>query len=169
VSKLAAEQYALAFAACYGLDVLALRLFNVFGPGQAPDHAYAAVVPIFTAAALRGEPLPIEGDGLQTRDFTFVGSVVSVLCQAIEQRTTCVDPVNLAFGGRNTVLDLVRVLGELTHTELKVDHRAARPGDVRHSQADTRRLTGLFPGVEPASLSEGLAQTLAWMRTVVAR
>jgi UDP-glucose 4-epimerase len=168
VSKLAAEQYALAFAECYGMDVLAFRFFNVFGPWQASEHAYAAVVPKLAAAALRGDALPIDGDGKQSRDFTFVGSLVSVLCQAVEQRITSADPVNLAFGGRTTLLDLVKILGELMDCELKVDHRAARTGDVRHSQADTEQLARLFPGLVPTPLKDGLAQTLDWMRTVLA-
>jgi UDP-glucose 4-epimerase len=169
VSKLASEQYALAFAECYGMDVLAFRFFNVFGPWQKPDHAYAAAVPIFAAAALRGEPLPIDGDGRQSRDFTFVGSLTSIVCRAVQQRTTSPDPVNLAFGSRTTLLDLVDLLGELMDTELKVDHRGPRSGDVRHSQADTTQLMALFPGAEPIGLRDGLAQTVDWMRTVVAR
>jgi UDP-glucose 4-epimerase len=82
VNKLAAESYALAYQHCYGLSTLAFRFFNVFGPLQAPGHAYAAVIPTFLDAALRGAPLPVHGDGEQTRDFTYVGTVTAVLADA---------------------------------------------------------------------------------------
>src|SRR5262249_37060754 len=81
-TKLATEAYALAWQHAYGLPVLALRFFNVFGPLQAPDHAYAAVVPAFASAALAGRPLTVYGDGRQTRDFTYVGTVVEILARA---------------------------------------------------------------------------------------
>ena len=99
-SKLAAEAYALAHAPSFGVPVLVFRFFNVFGPLQRADHAYAAVVPAFVSAALEGRALPIHGDGLQTRDFTFVGSVTAVLAEALSGEITAPGPVNLAFGGR---------------------------------------------------------------------
>ena len=97
VSKLATESYAISYQHCYDLPTLAFRFFNVFGPLQAPGHAYAAVVPAFTHAALCGEPLVVHGDGGQTRDFTFVGTVVATIADALERRVTSLDPVNLAF------------------------------------------------------------------------
>src|SRR5690606_17159924 len=98
VAKLATESYALAYAQCYGLDVLPFRFFNVFGPLQPPNHDYAAVVPAFVSAALEGRPLRVYGDGKQTRDFTFVDTVVNTITDAIARRVTSPDPVNLAFG-----------------------------------------------------------------------
>ena len=92
VSKLAAESYAIAYQRCYDLPTLAFRFFNVFGPLQAPGHAYAAVVPAFTHAAVRGEPLIVHGDGTQTRDFTYVGTVVETIGDAIERRVTFTRP-----------------------------------------------------------------------------
>ena len=113
-SKLAAESYALAYGHSFGLPVLAFRFFNVFGPLQAADHAYAAVVPAFVAAALRGEPLPVHGDGSQTRDFTFVGTVAAVLADAVRRRVTSDRPVNLAFGTRVSLLELIDHPREVT-------------------------------------------------------
>lgn len=165
VAKLAAESYALAYQHCYELPTLAFRFFNVFGPLQAPGHAYAAVVPVFVDAALRGEPLPVHGDGEQTRDFTFVGSVTAVIADALRRRVVAEGPVNLAFGTRRSLNEVVRELGEQLDTELDVTHLPSRPGDVRHSQADQSRLRELFPDVEPVAFREGLQQTIEWMRT----
>ncbi len=165
VSKLAAESYAIAYAQCFGLDVLAFRFFNVYGPFQAADHAYAAVVPTFVSAALNGEPLPIHGDGGQTRDFTYVGTVTALIQSAIERRVTNPRPVNLAFGTRASVLDLVQELSALLEVSLATVTLPPRPGDVRDSQADTRQLRRLFPQASPTPLSEGLAATVSWHQT----
>ena len=97
VGKLAAEAYAIAFTECYGLPTLALRFFNVFGPLQHAGHAYAAVIPAFVDAAIAGRPLPLEGDGSQTRDFVYVGTVVKVLATAARRRVVSPTPVNLAL------------------------------------------------------------------------
>jgi UDP-glucose 4-epimerase len=161
-SKLAAEGYALAFQESFALPVLCFRFFNVFGPLQRADHAYAAVVPAFVSAALRDEPLPVHGDGAQTRDFTFVGSVVAVLAEALGRRVVSPGPVNLAFGGRCSVLELARVLEGVLGRSLPLHHLDPRPGDVRDSQADQSRLRALFPALEPVGLEEGLACTVSW-------
>lgn len=163
VSKLAAENYALAYAACYGLDVLPFRFFNVFGPLQPPGHDYAAVVPAFISAALAGRPLRVFGDGLQTRDFTFVDTVVSTIVDAIARRVTSHEPVNLAFGTRTTLLELIAELEHVLHRPLTVEHETARPGDVRDSQADNTRLRTLFPDITPVPLADGLRLTADWM------
>ena len=110
VSKLATEAYALAYSSCYGLPVLPFRFFNVFGPGQPADHAYAAVVPAFVSAALDERPLRVFGDGRQTRDFTFVGTVCAVIVDAVLRRVATTDPVNLAFGSRTSLLELITEL-----------------------------------------------------------
>jgi len=164
-SKLAAEAYALAWGASYEMDVLAFRFFNVFGPLQAAGHAYAAVVPVFVDAALGGRPLPVHGDGTQSRDFTFVGSVCRVIAEAIEGRTASTEPVNLAFGSRVTLLELIDLLeAELGHPVAR-EHQPVRAGDVPHSQADSTRLRELFPDVEPVSLTDGLRATVDWFRS----
>ena len=161
-SKLATESYALAWGHSYGLPVLALRLFNVFGPLQPPAHTYAAVIPAFLAAACSDRPLPVHGDGTQCRDFTFVGSVVDVLGQAITRRVSHPDPVNLAFGTRVTLLEVVAELEHILERRLPVDHMPTRVGDVRRSQADSSLLLELFPDLEPTELADGLRATVEW-------
>ncbi len=164
-SKLATESYALAWQRSFGLPVLAFRFFNVYGPLQAAGHAYAAVIPAFISAAMAGDPLPVHGDGFQTRDFTFVDTVTEVIATALAERVTHVEPVNLAYGTRT---DLQSVIGELEAVmgqELPRDHLPARAGDVRDSSADSSRLSRLFPEVIPVDLCEGLERTVDWFRT----
>ena len=144
--------------------MLAFRFFNVFGPLQAADHAYAAVVPTFLAAALGGDPLPVHGDGCQTRDFTFVGTVAGVLSDAVRRTVTDPRPVNLAFGTRISLLELIGEIEKQLGFELARDHTGSRPGDVRDSQADQTNLRRLFPDVQPVPLEDGLASTLEWFQ-----
>jgi UDP-glucose 4-epimerase len=165
-SKLATESYSLAYAAAFGLPVLVLRFFNVYGPFQTAGHAYAAVIPAFIDAALRGRPLRIHGDGHQTRDFTYVGTVAQLLADAALRRVTHDTPVNLAFGTRVSILDVVKLLSDIVGRPLPTRHEPSRAGDVRDSQADDRRLRALFPGLCPVSLETGLEDTVRWFRTL---
>jgi UDP-glucose 4-epimerase len=165
VSKLATEAYALAHGTSFGLDALVFRFFNVYGPLQAAGHAYAAVVPAFIDAVLRGEPVTVYGDGLQTRDFTYVGTVSRVLADAVVGRVVSPRPINLAFGTRWTLLELLSMLEELVGHPIERRHHDARRGDVRDSQASSERLLALFPDVTPTDLAVGLADTLAWFRS----
>ncbi|MGP0108721.1 MAG: NAD-dependent epimerase/dehydratase family protein [Acidimicrobiales bacterium] len=160
--KLAAEAASLAYGRSFDLPVLAFRFFNVFGPLQASNHAYAAVVPAFVASALRHDPLPVHGDGRQTRDFTYVGNVAAVLAEAVVRHVTYPGPVNLAFGTRVSLLDLIELLEQVVGRPLPRIHTESRAGDVRDSQADQTRFRELFPGIEPVSLEEGLRATVAW-------
>jgi UDP-glucose 4-epimerase len=164
VSKLATEAYAQAHAACFDLDVLAFRFFNVFGPLQAAGHAYAAVIPAFVEAAVAGRPLTVHGDGSQTRDFTYVGTVCDVLADAVSRRVTYDSAVNLAFGTRTSLTSLISELGEVVGHPLEVEHTAPRAGDVHDSQADTTLLTTLFPDARPTSLRTGLEETVRWFQ-----
>lgn len=166
VSKLATEAYALAYQPSYGLPTLALRFFNVFGPLQTAGHAYAAVIPAFVAAALHGEALTVHGDGLQSRDFTYVGTVCAIISDALNRNVTAPVPVNLAFGSRRTLLDVICTLGEMLGADLSVRHVAPREGDIRHSQADQSLLRAHFPQVSEVPFDDGLATTLAWARSV---
>jgi UDP-glucose 4-epimerase len=163
-SKLAAEGYLLAYGSAYSLPALALRFFNVYGPLQPAGHAYAAVIPTFVDAALRGESIPVHGDGRQTRDFTYVGTVTRVLADAVIRRVRASTPVNLAYGSRVSLLELIARLSALLDRQVGVHHEPTRPGDVRDSQAADDRLRMLFPGVPPVSLDVGLRQTVAWFR-----
>jgi UDP-glucose 4-epimerase len=157
VSKLATEGYALAYQVSYDLPTLALRFFNVYGPLQAAGHAYAAVVPAFVSAALAGQPVTVFGDGEQ--------SVTALLAEAMARRVTSDRPVNLAFGTRTTLGELIGLLGDLLGSPIEVDHQEPRTGDVRHSQADTTRLAELFPDASPVPLADGLAATIEWFRS----
>lgn len=167
-SKLATEQYALAWQKSFGLRTLAFRFFNVYGPRQAPGHAYAAVVPAFAHAALSGEPLQVHGDGTQSRDFTYVGTLTDVIVDAVQRRVSHDTAVNLAFGTRVSLNELIERMATLLGYPVDVDNVDPRAGDVPHSQADNTLLRALFPSVEPVDLDAGLAETLAWMRTLVA-
>jgi UDP-glucose 4-epimerase len=164
VTKQATESYALAYAECFDLPVLAFRFFNVYGPLQPAGHAYAAALPAFIDAALRGQPIPVDGDGEQSRDFTFVGSVAAAITEASVGGITSCDPVNLAFGSRRTIIEAIDELGAVLGRPLERAHRPPRPGDVRHSQADGSRLTELLPDVEPYPFRDGLEATVAWFR-----
>ena len=161
-SKLATEGYALAYQHSYGLPVLALRFFNVFGPCQAAGHAYAAVVPAFVSAALEGRPLPVHGDGTQSRDFTFVDTVTSVIDDALNRRVAFAEPVNLALGTRTDLLTLIATLETVLGRPLDREHGPRRAGDVDHSEADATRLHELFSRIEPVTLVDALAKTVAW-------
>lgn len=164
VSKLAAEQYALAWKHSFGVRTLVFRFFNVFGPFQRAGHAYAAVVPAFIDAALRGQPLRIYGDGKQTRDFTYVGTVCEVLGRAIEEGVSSTSPINLAFGTRVNLMELIEVLQDEIGIHLRTEHLAPRTGDVEHSQASSDLLSDLFPDIQAVALRVGVARTLAWFR-----
>jgi UDP-glucose 4-epimerase len=166
-SKLAAESYTLAWARVWGFDALAFRFFNVFGPLQPAGHAYAAVVPAFVEAAVTGRSVEVHGDGLQTRDFTFVDTVSAVVTRAVTDRVSFDGPVNLAFGGRSELMSVLDLLEEILGHPIERHHVPARPGDVRDSQADCGRLLRLFPDIEPIALEVGLRRTVDWFRTMI--
>ena len=167
VSKLATEAYALAYQSTYGLSTLAFRFFNVYGPGQRHDHPYAAVLPRFVHAALAGDPVTIHGDGRQSRDFTYVGTVCAVLADAVRRSVTSDQPVNLAFGIRTDLLTLLAGLESVVDRPIGRHFVPARPGDIRHSQADNSRLRELFPAVAGYPLDAGLRTTVQWFRSNV--
>lgn len=162
VSKLGAESYTLAYQSSYGLPVLTLRFFNVYGPLQRAGHAYAAVIPQFLYRIREGKPLLIEGDGEQSRDFTSVRTVTAVIRNAVERRFTSESPVNLAYGSMTTVNQLVDMIQDCYGQPVAREHVAARVGDVRGSTADGVLVRELFPSVEPISLSEALPETVEW-------
>jgi len=168
-SKAAAETAATAYHHSFGLPVLVFRFFNVFGPLQAAGHDYAAVVPRFLEAALAPRPAEVHGDGGQSRDFTYVGTVVRVILDALDRGVTSPSPVNLAFGSRVDLLGVLSILEDLLGHPIERNHVSSRPGDVRHSQADASRLLSLFPDVEPVGLRAGLQETLRWFQDQLAR
>ena len=165
MSKLATEAYALSHAACFGLGALAFRFFNVFGPLQAAGHAYAAVVPAFVvgrprrraghrARRRRADPrLHLRRLGVRGDRRRGAGPVASDR------------PVNLAFGGRSSLLELLAALEAILGHPIERVHTEPRAGDVRDSQADQTNLRALFPSTTPVDLDEGLRRTVAWFET----
>ncbi|MFE3122887.1 NAD-dependent epimerase/dehydratase family protein [Streptomyces hydrogenans] len=165
VTKLTTEAYLSAYHHSFDLPVLPFRFFNVYGPGQRADHAYAAVIPKWISATLAGQPVTIHGDGTQTRDFTYVGTVCDVLTDALLRRVVDPHPVNLAFGSRTSLLDLISEIETAMGQRVGQLHGAPRTGDVPHSQADNARLQGLFPSVAPLELRKGVSATVNWFRS----
>jgi UDP-glucose 4-epimerase len=163
-SKLATEAYTLAYGQSYQLPTLSFRFFNVYGPLQAAGHAYAAVVPAFLDAALRGQSLPLHGDGTQSRDFTFIDTLTAVICDALVRRVTSEMPINLAYGTNATLLDVISGIESLIGHSVTIEHHPVRGGDVPHSKADGSRLAALFPDIRPVGLEQGLRQTFGWMQ-----
>ncbi|MGI9611724.1 MAG: NAD-dependent epimerase/dehydratase family protein [Acidimicrobiales bacterium] len=164
-SKLATEGYALAHQRTYGIGVLAFRFFNVFGPLQAAGHAYAAVIPSFVDDALRGNPVEVHGDGKQSRDFTYVGTVCATIVDAIDREVTFDGPVNLAFGTQVPLLDVIDLIADEIGCAVERNHVDERPGDIRHSKADPERLHSLFDTITPVDIGTGVAQTIKWFRS----
>ena len=164
-SKLATESYCIAWARTYGMKTLALRFFNVYGPRQSVGHAYAAVIPAVIDAALSGAPVPLNGDGTQSRDFTFVDSVTETITDAVLRGVTFDGPVNLAFGSQTTLLGLIALLEDIVGHPLTVEYRAPRAGDVLHSKAGCDRLRSLFPKMGPTPLEVGVRRTVEWFET----
>jgi UDP-glucose 4-epimerase len=163
-AKLAGEFYCQAFAASYGLETVVLRFFNIFGPRQRADSPYSGVIALFTDAMLRGKAPRINGDGLQSRDFTYVGDVVQALVKAAETPGIGGRTYNVGTGRGTSVLDLVAALNHLLGTHTKPEHGAARPGDIRHSRADISAIRRDL-GYKPAfTFEQGLARTLEWYR-----
>lgn len=167
VTKLATEAYLGAYHHSYGLPVLPFRFFNVYGPGQRADHPYAAVIPKWISATLAGQPVTVYGDGTQTRDFTHVDTVCHVLTDALLCRIVEPRPVNLAFGTRISLLDLIPEIETATGCLVRRKHLSDRVGDVPHSKADSSRLRALFPTVAPVALEQGVVATVDWFRTSV--
>ena len=162
-SKLAGESYCRAFYRSYELGTVCLRFFNVFGPRQDPESRYAAVIPRFITAIDEGRAPEIYGDGHQSRDFTYVDNVVHAMVQAASAAGPALgEAMNIACGGRFSLLDMLDELGTLMGASVQPVFRPRRRGDVAHSEAaidKARRLIGYSPSV---TFSEGLAKTAGW-------
>ncbi|WP_400192647.1 SDR family oxidoreductase [Hymenobacter sp. B81] len=166
VTKYANELYADVFGKTYGMEIIGLRYFNIFGPRQDPNGAYAAVIPLFIDAVLQGKPPRINGDGGQTRDFTFVENCVQANIRAgLVQNPEAVNQVyNIAVADRTSLNDLFNILKEEAGVDITPEYGPNRAGDIRDSLADiskAERLLGYQPQVR---IREGLQKTLAWFR-----
>lgn len=163
-SKLAGELYCRSFARVYGLPVVVTRFFNVFGPRQTADSPYSGVVAAFCFALLRGKRPRIDGDGLQSRDFTYVEDVVLGVQQAAFADTTGCTVINLAYGQATTVRDLYDQLARLAGVRIEPQFAPPRAGDVRHSLADVRRAAATIGFSPQVGFAEGLKRTFDWYR-----
>ena len=162
-SKLAAEGYVQAYGAAYEVPVTLLRFFNVFGPKQRPDHEYAAVLPKWIWKAMNNEAIDVYGDGSQTRDFTYVRTVLDVIEDALDRGVRTEGAVNLAYGNRISLLTTIDLL-KVHFPNLKVNFIDIRPGDVKDSQNDPVLLKKLFPDVTPTKFPIALGETVNWLK-----
>ena len=162
-SKLAAEGYVQAYGAAYEVPVTLLRFFNVFGPKQRPDHEYAAVLPKWIWKAMNNEAIDVYGDGSQTRDFTYVRTVLDVIEDALDRGVRTEGAVNLAYGNRISLLTTIDLL-KVHFPNLKVNYVDIRPGDVKDSQNDPVLLKKLFPDVTPTDFPIALSETVNWLK-----
>ena len=162
VSKLAGEQYSQVFAALGFVQTVCLRYFNVFGPMQDPNSQYAAVIPKFIQSMLRDEPLPLDGDGSQSRDFTYIENVVRANLLAMTAEGVSGEVFNVGCGYRIDLNRLIADLSSIIGKQAIVERRASRPGDVPHSLADISKARAML-GYEPTvALREGLERTVKW-------
>lgn len=165
VSKRAKELYANVFALTYNLDVVGLRYFNVFGPNQSPNGAYAAAIPLFMDAVLKNKSPFINGDGEQSRDFTFVENVVQANIKAMfTDKEVKGKVMNIAFGGRTTINELFYMIRDAVGNKVEPTYREARLGDVKDSLADISLAKKLINYNPDFSIDEGLKITIDWFR-----
>lgn len=165
VSKRTKELYAKVFADVYGLDVVGLRYFNVFGPNQSPNGPYAAAIPLFMEAVLKGESPFINGDGEQSRDFTFVENAVQANIKAMfSNKELKGEVINIAYGGRTTINELFFKIRDIVGNNIEPIYREERPGDVRDSLADISLAKKLIDYNPEFSLKDGLSVTIDWFK-----
>jgi nucleoside-diphosphate-sugar epimerase len=161
LQKFVGERYCQLYYQLYGLETVSLRYFNVFGPAQDPHSEYSAVIPKFVSALLDGRPLNVNGDGEQSRDFTYVDNVVDANLRALRASEAAGKVFNVGCGARISLNRLIAILEEIMHVKALVDRGPPRMGDVRHSLADiscARATLGYEPKV---MVEEGLQRTLA--------
>ena len=160
VSKLTGEHYCRVFYEIYGLETVALRYFNVFGPRQDPDSQYAAAIAKFTRAMLDGGEITVYGDGEQTRDFTYVANVVEANLLATGAPGAAGKVFNIACGDQVSLNQVIRHLAELVRRESEVVYQPPRAGDVKHSRADIASASSILGYRVKVAFDEGLARTL---------
>jgi UDP-glucose 4-epimerase len=161
-AKLAGELYLQAFAHTYGLETVRLRFFNIFGPRQRADSPYSGVIALFTAAMREGRAPTVHGDGLQSRDFTYVANAVQALRNAASASGVSGNVYNVGTGRSITLIELVAALNNILGTNLKPQFAASRAGDVKYSRADIRRTKADLSYEPAAGFEEGLKQTVEW-------
>lgn len=168
-AKLCSEIYARHWAQHRGLETVSLRFFNVYGPRQDPKSAYAAAIPIFLSRLTCGQAVPVFGDGLQTRDFTYVEDVVRGILAAADTRGASGQVFNIAAGQGTTVLELIETLADLLGVRARIERLPPRAGDIRHSRADISAASAGLNFTPSTSLRSGLSRTVEWFRQEIAR
>ncbi len=166
VSKRVNELYAGVYHSVYGLEIIGLRYFNIFGPRQNPAGAYAAAIPLFMDALIKNKAPKIFGDGKQTRDFTFVENAVQANIKALftEKPEAFGQTFNIAYGDRTSILDMFEILKEITDAKVEPEFKGERTGDVKDSLADNSKAKEFLnyePGVD---FKTGLEITLKWFK-----
>jgi UDP-N-acetylglucosamine/UDP-N-acetylgalactosamine 4-epimerase len=166
VTKLAMELYAEVFSNTYGLNYIGLRYFNVFGPKQSPDNPYAAVIPLFCKAFLENKEPVIYGDGVNSRDFTYVDNAVqaNMLGLFTEDEEALNQVYNVACGEQTSLNEVVRMLRIISGKDLNAVHRPERPGDVKHSKADISRISNSLGYKPTVYFEDGLKQIYDWYK-----
>ncbi len=164
VAKLTGEYYCSVFYKIFGLETVSLRYFNVFGPYQDPASQYAAAIPAFVTAILKGEPPTIYGDGEQSRDFTYIDNVVDANLLAARARQTKGEVVNIACGQAVTVNEIIDMINNLLGKSVKPTYTPPRPGDVKHSLADITAAKNLIDYKPKVSFNNGLRLAIDWYK-----
>lgn len=160
ITKLTGEYYCQVFSDVFHLPTVALRYFNVYGPRQDPASEYAAVIPKFITSVMNKQPPIIYGDGEQTRDFTYIDDVIQANILAAESKTTGV--FNAAGGRRITINELADTVMTICGTKLKITYKASRPGDIKHSLADSSKAHKAFDFSLQYDIEKGLKETIKW-------
>lgn len=161
-TKLLGEYYCRLFSNSFGLETVSLRYFNVFGPRQSLDNQYAVVVPKFITCILNNESPPIHGDGLQERDFTFIGNVIEANLCAVNAKAISGQVFNVACGTANSVLNIVELVNEILGKHIKPKFGPQRPGDVQKTLADITKLKEQLGITKFIQFKDGLRQTIEW-------
>ena len=162
-SKMSGEGLSLAYAKTYELSISTFRFFNIFGPWQRPDHEYAAVLPKWISKCMKGDEIEIFGDGEQTRDFTYVGTVIKIITNCISNKVLHPEPVNLAYGNNISLNQVIHLLKN-SFPDLKVKYLPPRDGDVLHSKNDPKLVQSLYPNVSVEKFENSLQETINWFR-----
>lgn len=164
VAKLAGECYTRVFALVYGLETVALRYFNVFGPRQDPNSPYSAAIPKFASAMLQGDAPTVFGDGDQTRDFTYVANAVEANLLACEAPGAPGKVLNIGCGGQVSVNRILELLRDILDVDIQPVHLPERPGEVRHSRASIEQAEKILGYQQVVDVREGLDRTVAWLK-----
>ena len=163
-TKLLGEYYCKLFSASFGLETVSLRYFNVFGPKQSLDNQYAVVIPKFITCILKNDPPPVHGDGLQERDFTYIGNVVDANIKAAEAKGVSGDVFNVACGSANSLLNIIDIVNKILGKDVKPRFEPKREGDVRKTLADITELKTKLGINSFVQFEDGIKSTIEWFR-----